>query len=871
MMGRVTRHVVGPLVVAISAAALHVVMAMANNLTPFGPLGRGVGDYGPQYLPFHLYLHDVLHGRANGDLSFTWSAGGGMGFLPEYTYYLGGPFTALVALFPRDQMDVALLTLSLVRIGVGAAAMMVLLRVLRPRAPQVVAALLAVGYSTSAFVVQLGMHVPMWLDGLWTFPLICLTAIWTVRRQALVGPVLLIALGWWANFYTAIMASLGAGIFLLCWTIATCAPVLRSLLAFALRGVIAVLANAVLLVPTFLANRAADPMPTTLTKLGAADTVASLAGFTVGIRLNPLLFVGSLLVVLLPALVLAALSWRVRVAWSVMVVTLFAMMHLKPIIMLFNGGDLPNGNYYRWSFVVTGLLITAAWHAVAEGGDAPGHHAWLSARQLIVAGLTTGVFLSAIAIWRGQITARIVGPWWWGPLVVLVLVTAQSLCLGRWRQAATFLVVVATSLELAASGAVTAWDARHLYGVSEPYVNNARADGQAASQMRQLASWPTHRTGGSVQKMPSWNQHNVGLRNNLPAVGVYSSSTPGSVTEAMKLLGLDHTHRRKVYYSDAPLQRAVLAVGAVWDPTTRRVTRVPALPMVRTVAATPRHHSDWAGLFNRPVVSHTTISSTRWTDGEPVKVAGPNQIVSRRDHMLEFYASCRSGTMVYMVPNVRGKAVWTVAPGREQTLKGLGQVHQFDLAPGQRMRVRLKSMEHGITPTGSMLCVDFDQLTREIDETPVPDISIRGATIRARFATPQRGTTIISTAAQPGWSCRVDGKPVVVQKRRGLLAVPMAGQREVSCEYRQPGLRLGVAGSAGAVLMLVCLAGCGRLRQRREGGVRVTAPEEEITPLDPAQPDGPTQASDADIPSEAPMPTAGVEAGTNPDPEAQPR
>ncbi len=61
---------------------------------------RAVNDLGNQFVPYHAYLWDLLHGRAGGPL-LNWRAGFGTSLLPDLGTYLTSPFALLVGVFPR--------------------------------------------------------------------------------------------------------------------------------------------------------------------------------------------------------------------------------------------------------------------------------------------------------------------------------------------------------------------------------------------------------------------------------------------------------------------------------------------------------------------------------------------------------------------------------------------------------------------------------------------------------------------------------------------------------------------------------------------------------------------------------------------------
>src|SRR5882757_9136290 len=119
---------------ALLAACLTVFAFCAGDMVarqyPFGPRTRDVNDLGNQFVPFHAHLWDLLHGKADGGLLLNWQSGYGSSFLPDLGTYVSSPFALLVALFPRDRVDLAVYIITVLKIGAAAAAMAVLLMML---------------------------------------------------------------------------------------------------------------------------------------------------------------------------------------------------------------------------------------------------------------------------------------------------------------------------------------------------------------------------------------------------------------------------------------------------------------------------------------------------------------------------------------------------------------------------------------------------------------------------------------------------------------------------------------------------------------------------------------------------------------------
>lgn len=129
-----------------------------------------------------------------------------MPFVPEYGTYLGSPLVPLVVLFPKDRLDTAVFVLVILRIGIAAAAMTLLLCKLRPVGPRFVAGALGAAYACCGCTFNDAEYQPMWLDGLAALPALTVVSLWAREgRRPVLGP-LPVAVFWWSNFYSAFMA-----------------------------------------------------------------------------------------------------------------------------------------------------------------------------------------------------------------------------------------------------------------------------------------------------------------------------------------------------------------------------------------------------------------------------------------------------------------------------------------------------------------------------------------------------------------------------------------------------------------------------------------------------------------------------------------
>ena len=261
---------------------------------PFGSVSRSTNDLGAQYVPFYAHLWDIVHGQAQGDLFFNWQSGFGVGFWGDFGVVLGSPLSLLVALFPRDQIDLAVFVLTTLKLALAAAAMVVLLRKMRP-GPAWLAAALGASYGMCGWAIDDAAYVPMWLDGLIALPMFCLVGEWSLqaltaggqRRTNRLLSVLVIGLFWFSNFYTAYMATIAGGLVLLARVLTSDLSWfrrLRVLLRHAVSVLLGMALAAPLLIPVFTANRRRDPVPVGLLHAPPARQVPVPADAVVGRR-----------------------------------------------------------------------------------------------------------------------------------------------------------------------------------------------------------------------------------------------------------------------------------------------------------------------------------------------------------------------------------------------------------------------------------------------------------------------------------------------------------------------------------------------------------------------------------------------------------
>ncbi|MFJ5547720.1 YfhO family protein [Streptomyces sp. NPDC093225] len=792
---RPARTGVRPAVLAGLLAALSVVAGDAvARVFPFGPHHRAVNDLNNQFIPFHAHLWDLLHGRAAGGLLLNWQSGYGTAFLPDLGTYLTSPFAPLVALFPRDRIDLAVYVVCVLKTAVAAAAMTWLLRTQhRGRGRGWAAAVLGASYALCGWSVTEAAYNPMWLDGLIALPLLCLAGEWALRgRRPLLGP-LVVALAWTANFYTAYMATLGAGLVLLV-RLALTVPASAGVRGFVrgyVRGSARVLARAAgrtllgialaapVLVPVFLGSRHAYPgMEATFRAAGWADVFARALPATYDF-FTPAVFTGTGTLLLAAALAFhRGVPGRERWAWPALAVAVALSFQWEPAHLAWHVFQTPNGSPYRQTFVLAGVLVMAAWAAVAHGWPAP--------RAL----LGGGAVLTALAAAAAGSPLRSA---WSLPLFGAGLGAAAGGLLlaraaGRGRRpgrSVVAAVLLAGSLAGQAA-ATTAYADRARLGRLDDYPAWGAAHGARAAAVAAADGWPAYRTDPGRDQFSGNDPLLLGGEGGA----YYSSHTPAVLTRTMAALGAGWTSRgRSVQSLDNPVTDAVFAVGARVRGTAVARTAVPPLVTVRPDAD--------PGRFG------------------PSPFRNQELLLGARVYEDPVGGVCRAGTGTYL---------W--APDHDGRVR-LGSRGPSVRLIGGRPRYRAALQPLGVSPGGAAArvvfepaaprewrlgCLDRERLAAAVARlraTGAVRVSVTDDGVRADLPPGSRGTAVLAVPRTAGWRC--DGAPA--SSYLGLVATPVKGTT-VSCTFRPPGLRAGAGAGAAALLVLGGLAARGRIPVR---------------------------------------------------------
>lgn len=774
---------------------------------PFGSGTRSVNDLGNQFVPFHAKLWDLLHGRGDGGLLLNWQSGYGTAFLPDLGTYLTSPFALLVGVFPRDRIDLAVYVITVLKMAAAGAAMAwLLLSMVRKRRDAGsgswwAAGVLGATYALCGWSVIEASYNPMWLDGLIAFPLLCLVGEWVrAGRRPVIGP-LVVALAWIANFYTAYMATLGA-VLVLCVQLLIDGggarergrEQMRVLVRVLVRGAGTVLLGIGLAAPVLLpvvsgTGHAYPGWTTRFEPAGWSEMFARALPATYDF-FTPAVFLGGgalLLAAVLPFN--TAVPRRERVAWAGLAGGVALSLQWGPTHLLWHAFATPNGSPFRQTFVLSGLLVIAAWRCLAYGW--PGRRPLLAGTGVLVA---VGAFAATDAL-TGRRALALFGCGLAAAVAALLVVR-----LPRRRYAALAALLLVGGLTGQAA-ATTAYADRARLDRLDHYPAWGRAHEARADALAEADGWPRYRTDPGRTQITANDPLLLGGQGS----SYYSSHTPDVLTRTLGALGAGWTSNgRAVQSLDNPVVDAVFAVGA------RFRTEADATDGGTAGDGPPR-------LSRAEVPPLVTV---RPPESEP-PAYGPspfrNQelLLGSRVYSDPVAGSCPAGREVFLwAPDYFGTArLGDAPPVRLRGDKPRWRAAVTSLGTAERAGERV-TFDQKVPGTRTLACLDrarLDAAVRRMKETGAVSVEVTDHGVRAQLPPGSTGTAVLAAPRIAGWSCA--GEPA--GSSLGLVAVPLdpdGTTTSVDCSFRPPGLRSGAA--LGGVSLLV-LVGIGVLRVRR--------------------------------------------------------
>ncbi|MFI5827432.1 YfhO family protein [Streptomyces sp. NPDC051578] len=788
----------GPLLAFLVTSGAFCAAWVARGSFPFGNTGRALNDQANQYVPFHRALWDLVHGQAAGDLLFSWRGGFGQQFLSDYYTYLGNPFSWLAVLVPRAHVDLAVFAVTPLTMGAAAAVMTVYLGKLHP-GPWWQRGVLGATYGLCGWALSDASYIPMWLWGLVALPLLGIAVEWCLEQRRWPGVALFVALAWFGNFYTAMMATMAACVLLavrLATREMTGSERLRAVWRAATATATGVLLTLPLLLPSFLSSGSAQP-----TRAGSFEPVRIeilLSGMLPATHLwggRPRLYVASLGLILAGAFLFnTAIAVRTRLVWAAATLLVLASFQFPPTQYVWHGLAVPNGNPYREAFVFSGMVVIAAWLSLAHR-PRPLHLA-LSAALLVLATFV----LRHTDDFGGWTWPAVLGG---GGLSLLALVL---LSLGHRRR---FLVPVAAALMVAVvfaestAAALNADTRRARERWAAPAATSNESISRHFDAVRGVDGWPAYRTDSGAPQ----TSYNDALALRAEGPQYYSSYLPEATYEALEPLGYGFKNDGRTFFgADNPVLDAIFSIGARVRPGATKnswtASKFPAPPLVtvRSGPYTSPNPADSVYARQENVLGATVYQVPQVTRGGSATAQ-------------TYAAQCTPGSEAYWYsPELYG----TLSQGpltRPLQDRMSGVVPIGTVPASGRLDVtvatRTANATAGSHPIGCLDRAGLDSAVRHLTATGATKVTADGHSVEATLPPGATGTAVFAMTAVPGWQCSAPTTAF-----HGLVALDLRpGTSKLSCTFTPRGLTPGLAAATLALLALASVTVASRRRR----------------------------------------------------------
>lgn len=348
------------------------------GLYPFGEESVLALDFNAQYVYYFEALRDAFWG--DGSIFYSWGRNLSGGYMGIIGYYLASPFTLIVMLLPEKMMLTSLLLMILAKIGSASLTFCMYLQKSKKLQPMP-AMMFGILYSLMAYMVIQTID-PMWLDGLVFLPLIALGVEYLIDDGRKINYIIPLAVMFVANFYIGYMLGIFTAFYFIYYLFFGTELKNRKIkdyfytcLTFGTSTIVAVMCSAFMILPVYKAlslgkfdfTKPDYSFKTQFNPIIILRQLLTCQYDSVNVQGSPEIYCGILTVVLLPLFFLSKkISAKKKFGYGFLLAVMFFSMYIKPIDMWWHGGQVPNWLPFRYSFIVSFILLSMAATAFKE-------------------------------------------------------------------------------------------------------------------------------------------------------------------------------------------------------------------------------------------------------------------------------------------------------------------------------------------------------------------------------------------------------------------------------------------------------------------------------------------------------------------------
>lgn len=348
------------------------------GIYPFNERSVLALDLNGQYIYYFEAIRDAFWG--DGSVFYNWSRNLSGEFMGITGYYLASPFTLIVILMPRSMILEAMMIMQLCKVGAAGLTFCIYAQKSKNVKPMQ-SILFSTMYAMMSYVA-IQLIDPMWIDGPVFLPLIILGVEYLIDDGRKLNYIIPLAIMFVAEFYIGYMIAIFVAIYFFYYLFfgtkrkfSGVGEYFRTFCRMAISTIVVLMCSIFMILPVYngLSNGKFDfsepdfSYKNMFQLLELVPTMLPNQYYSVnvdeGSRMygRPEIYCGVLTFVLLPLFFMnKKVKTNRKIGYGLLTVIMIVSMYVKPINMLWHGGQDPNWLPYRYSFLLSFVFVSMA-------------------------------------------------------------------------------------------------------------------------------------------------------------------------------------------------------------------------------------------------------------------------------------------------------------------------------------------------------------------------------------------------------------------------------------------------------------------------------------------------------------------------------
>jgi len=348
------------------------------DVYPFGERSVLTLDLNGQYIYYFEALRDAFWG--DGSAFYSWSRNLSGGFMGIIGYYLASPFTLIVMILPRKMILESVMIMQMTKVGAAGLTFCIYAQKSKKLKP-LQSLMFSTMYAMMAYVV-IQLIDPMWIDGPVFLPLIILGVEYLIDDGRKLNYIIPTAIMFIANFYIGFMIAIFIAIYFIYYLFFGTKRKFKNIEEYAktigimgISTVVVLMCSIIMILPVYnaLALGKFDfsvPDYSYRAMFNPIELVPCLlpnqyysVNVDEGTRFygRPEIYCGVLTFVLIPLFFMnKKIKINNKIGYGFVTFALLFSMYVKPVNMMWHGGQDPNWLPYRYSFLLSFVLVSMA-------------------------------------------------------------------------------------------------------------------------------------------------------------------------------------------------------------------------------------------------------------------------------------------------------------------------------------------------------------------------------------------------------------------------------------------------------------------------------------------------------------------------------